>query len=255
MSATHTPNPWLVTQPAQTQAGLNLFCFPYAGGSAQIFRDWQRAFPPSTRVQVWAIQYPGRATRMREAPLTGYESLLEGLTPALLPLLLKKPFAFFGHSMGAMLAFELTRALRRQHSLAPRRLFVSGRGAPHVAADEPLTYNLPEAEFIEKLRQLKGTPAEVLEHEELLQLMLPILRADFELVETYRYEAEPPLQCPVSVYGGLDDEEVKQEQLEAWCELTVASCSFKMFAGDHFFLHTARPLLLEAVRRDLSAHS
>ncbi|HEX8853681.1 MAG TPA: thioesterase domain-containing protein, partial [Pyrinomonadaceae bacterium] len=159
-----------------------------------------------------------------------------------------------GHSMGAILSFELTRALRRRHSLAPLHLFVSGRRAPHVRSDERVTYNLPTAEFIERLRHLKGTPAEVLEHEELLQLMLPILRADFELVETYRYEDEPPLSCPISVYGGLEDAEVEQEHLRAWCEQTIAACSLKMFEGDHFFLQTAQRLLLEAVRHDLSAY-
>ncbi|HEV2708313.1 MAG TPA: alpha/beta fold hydrolase [Pyrinomonadaceae bacterium] len=255
MSATYTPNPWLVTYAAQPQAKLNLFCFPYAGGSAQIFRSWRNAFPAASGVQVWAIQYPGRAVRMQEPPLKDYSLMIERMTPALLPLLTTKPFAFFGHSMGAILAFELTRTLRRQHGLAPLRLLVSGRRAPQVEEDEPATYNLPEAEFIERLRELKGTPAEVLEHEELLQLMLPILRADFELVETYRYRSEPPLQCPISVYGGTQDKEVEEAHLTAWCEQTVASCALKMFEGDHFFLQTAQPLLLEAVKRDLLMNS
>lgn len=254
MSATHTPNQWLVTHAAQPQAKLNLFCFPYAGGSAQIFRNWRQAFPAPPGVQVWAIQYPGRAVRMQEPSLTDCSLMIERLMPALLPLLLTKPFALFGHSMGAILAFELTRALRRKHGLSPLHLFVSGRRAPQVKADEPVTYDMPEAEFIERLRELKGTPAEVLEHEELLQLMLPILRADFQLIETYNYRDEPPLQCPISVYGGLEDTEVEQEHLSAWCEQTVATCSLKMFEGDHFFLHTAQPLLLEAIKRDLSAY-
>ncbi len=254
MPATYTPNPWVVTHAPQPQARLNLFCFPYAGGSAQVFRTWRNAFPAATGVQVWAIQYPGRAVRMQEASVRDYASMIELLTPALLPLLTAKPFAFFGHSMGAILAFELTRTLRREHGLAPQRLFVSGRRAPQVDADEPVTYDLPDAEFIERLRQLKGTPAEVLEHEELLQLMLPILRADFELVETYQYKVEPPLRCPISAYGGTQDEEVEQAHLSAWCEQTVAACSLKMFEGDHFFLQTAQPLLLEAVKQDLSTH-
>lgn len=251
MAARYTSNPLPLTQTPQARVVLNLFCFPYAGGGAHVFRSWQSAFPASTGVQLWGIQYPGRASYVCEPLLTDYPLLVDHLIPYLLPIL-TKPFAFFGHSMGAILAFELARALRRLHGLTPLRLFVSGRRAPQIEEDEPRTYNLPDAEFIEELRRLKGTPPEVLEHDELLELMLPILRADFQLIQTYTYKAEPPFQCPISVYGGLGDEEVMREHLEGWCKQTVASCSVKMFDGDHFFLQTAQPLLLQAIKQDLS---
>jgi medium-chain acyl-[acyl-carrier-protein] hydrolase len=177
--------------------------------------------------------------------------MVEEIAGALAPLL-DMPFAFFGHSMGAMISFELARLLRARRALEPAHLFISGRRAPHLPPDEPPSYGLPEPEFIEKVRELNGTPREVLEHPELMQLLLPVLRADFEMVQTYEYEPGPPLDTPVSVFGGLLDGEVSREHLEAWRGHTRGPFRLRMLPGDHFFLHASQPGLLAALAQELA---
>ena len=241
-------NPWLLTRTINPQARLNLICFPFAGGGAQLFNRWHAAF---NDVQICAVQYPGRGSRVRERAFTNCAALVDAFVPHLLPFL-NKPFAMFGHSMGAIIAFDVARRLHHQYGLQPERLFVSGRRAPQVPSQEPPTYNLTDDEFTEELRRLNGTPPEVLEHPELMQLMLEILRADFTLTETYAYSPGPPLRCPFSVFGGLRDEEVPREHLEAWCELTSGGCSLRMFEGDHFFIQTNEANVLRTIKEHLS---
>jgi medium-chain acyl-[acyl-carrier-protein] hydrolase len=154
--------------------------------------------------------------------------------------------------MGAIISFELARHLRREHGCDPLHLFVSGRQAPQIPDMQPRIYDLPEAEFLVELRRLNGTPAEILEHPELIQLVLPLLRSDFELVQTYTYSDDYPLNCPITVFGGLQDKEVSREQLEAWRKQTTGSLSLQTLPGDHFFLHTAQPLLLRMLALQLS---
>jgi medium-chain acyl-[acyl-carrier-protein] hydrolase len=153
---------------------------------------------------------------------------------------------------GGLVSFELARALRRQHGQGPVHLFVSGRGAPQIPSEEPPLHALPEPEFINELRRLNGTPGEVLEHEELMQLLLPILRADFAVCETYHYEPAPPLDCPITAFGGLQDEDVTLAQIAAWREQTRAAFSAHLLPGDHFFLHTAQSLLLQILSQELN---
>ena len=195
------------------------------------------------------VQYPGRGSRIAEASFTNCTALVDALMPYLLPFV-NKPFAFFGHSMGAIIAFEVARRLQ-QRGLKPARLFVSGRRAPQIPTSDRKTYDLPDAEFTEELRRLNGTPAQVLEHPELMQLMLQVIRADFTLVQTYEYEPGPPLNCPFSVFGGVQDVEVTSHHLEAWCELTTGGCSVRMFDGDHFFIQTATGAVLKSIADQL----
>jgi medium-chain acyl-[acyl-carrier-protein] hydrolase len=237
-----------VTFPAPNPAArLRLFCFPYAGGGASIFRAWGRQLPPT--VEVCAVQLPGQGGRLLEPPFTRLTAMVEALAPALRPFT-DRPFAFFGHSMGAMIAFELARLLRREGRAMPVRLFVSGRRAPQLPT-EPPTYDWSEAGFISELRRLNGTPQEVLEHEELMRLILPQLRADFEAVQTYRYEPEPPLDIPFSVFGGVEDCGASRQMLEPWAEHTTREFTLQMFPSDHFFLHAAEPIFLRALARKL----
>lgn len=240
--------PWLVCPKPNPQARLRLFCFPYAGGNAMIYRQWQSSLP--LNVEVCPVQLPGRGKRIKELPFDHAQALVEAAARALLPFF-DKPFAFFGHSMGGLISFELARHLRRNYNLKPSQLFVSGRRAPQLAKSEAYTFNLPEAEFMEALHRLKGTPAEVLQQPELMQLMLPLLRADFALCETYAYTVEPPLDCPLSVFGGLEDGDVERQQLEAWASQTNAATKVRMLPGDHFFINTQQPLLLRALAHDL----
>jgi len=172
------------------------------------------------------------------------------LTETLGPLL-DVDYAFFGHSMGAMIAFELARELRRRGAGEPRHLFASGRRAPQIPNTDPVTYNLPDAQLIADLQKLNGTPPEVLEHEELMQFILPLIRADFELVQTYEYMPDEPLQCPITAYGGIDDLEVPPDKLKPWKEQTQSTFEFLMLAGDHFFLRTSQNELVNLVDKAL----
>lgn len=239
---------WITCRRPSPQARLRLFCFPYAGGGAAIFRAWSDGLPAD--VEVCPVQFPGRGTRLMEAPFTRLAPLIQSLAQALFSLL-DKPFAFFGHSLGALVSFELARQLRRQYGVQPVRLFISADRAPQIPYRDPLIHRLPEQEFLLELLRLKGTPREVLEDAELRQIMLPLLRADFAVYETYGYATEPPLNCPISAFGGLRDHRVNRGDLEAWRDQTSVSFSLRMFPGDHFFLNTTQPALLRVLSQEL----
>ena len=241
-------NPWVVRWRPNHKASLRLFCFPYAGGAASIYRTWGNSLP--SHVEVCAIQPPGRGARMTEPPMTSLPDILRELSRSIRPYL-DLPFAFFGHSMGAILSFELTRLLRKELGVRPAHLFISGCRALQLRDTDRLTYSLPEPEFVEELRRLGGTPAEVLEHPELLGLMIPLLRADFEVCQTYTYTTDLPLDCSITAFGGTEDQ-TGREELEAWREQTTASFALKMFPGDHFFLHGAGSQILEIIAQKLS---
>jgi medium-chain acyl-[acyl-carrier-protein] hydrolase len=187
---------------------------------------------------------------MNEPPFKSVPVLVEAMLPALLPHF-DKPFAFFGHSMGAMISFELARRLRKETGREPLKLFVSGQRAPQLPRTSDITYNLPEPEFLEELRRLNGTPREVLEHPELMSLLLSLLRTDFELVQTYDYQPGEPLNCPIAAFGGVQDEDIPRSDLDAWREQTTSSFTLQMFPGDHFFLHSSQALLLQRLSEHL----
>lgn len=240
---------WLINFKPNAQAKLRLFCFPYAGGTANIFHAWQASLPST--IEVCPVHLPGRGKRLREMPFTHYQPLVQALAEGLRPYL-DKPFVLFGHSLGAMLSFELARQLHRMQLPQPRHLFVSGRRAPQVVNSEPPAHNLPDDQFIATLRKLNGTPAEALAHPELMQLMLPLLRADFEVCDTYTYMAEEPLAIPLTVYGGIFDTGVSREHLEGWQQHTTGAFSLRMFPGDHFFINTSQAALLPLLLEDLT---
>jgi len=240
---------WFTIARPNPYARMRLFCFPYAGGSSFLFHKWGQHLP--TSVEVCAVQLPGRGARTHEPAFDAIPPLIETLGPAIYPFLEQQPFAFFGHSMGAMIAFELTLHLRRAYGLLPSHLFVSGRRAPQIPKREPHVYDLPRDEFISELRRLDGTPLEVLEHPELLELMMPLLRADFALVDTYDYRPEPPLECGITAYGGSQDQEVSCEELKAWQRQTRSAFRLQMFAGGHFFIQRQPEELLRSLYSEL----
>jgi medium-chain acyl-[acyl-carrier-protein] hydrolase len=229
--------------PASGDGTIQLFCLPPAGGSAQVFRGWDEALP--ARVEVCPVELPGRGTRFGERAFTSISALALAASPALVSRP-DRPFAFFGHSMGALLAFELARELRRSYGLTPEHLFVAANEAPQAQRAET-THALAGAAFVERLRELGGTPSEVLANSELFELLRPALRADLEASETYVFVREPPLDCPISVFGGLEDTSVEADDLHAWREHTTAAFSVSMLPGDHFFPRTARRELLAAL--------
>jgi medium-chain acyl-[acyl-carrier-protein] hydrolase len=248
--ATPSLDAWVTCPRPNPQARLRLFCFPYAGGGASLFRTWADDLPPA--VEVCPIQLPGRENRFIEPRYTHVAPLIAALGEALHPYL-DKPCALFGHSMGALIAFELARYLRQRDGFIPERLFVAAHRAPQLPYRRPPLHPLPDPAFTAALRRLNGTPPGVLEHVELWELMLPLLRADFTLAETYTYTPDEPLTCPISAFGGMGDHEVDWEDIAAWSEQTRGSFTLRMLTGDHFFLHSARTLLLPAISQDLAA--
>jgi medium-chain acyl-[acyl-carrier-protein] hydrolase len=240
----------LVVYPRNHQhVRLRLFCFPYAGGGASAFLPWAANLPPA--VGVYPVQLPGRENRLREPPFVQLSSLIQMLAHALLPYL-DIPCAFFGHSMGALISFELARHLRKQYDLDPAHLFVSGHPAPHMARPASHIHQLPEAAFIEELRKLQGAPESILGNSELMRLFLPTLRADFAVCETYTYTSDDPLASPISAFGGRQDAKVSHDALAGWRDQACSTFTLRMLPGNHFFLYSARALLLQAISQDLT---
>ena len=243
-----TPTSWLRYWHRKPQARVRLFCFPYAGGGASIFRAWSEYLPQD--VEVCPVQLPGREDRLLEKPFASLPLLLDALVPALLPFL-DMPYALFGHSMGSLISFELARYLRQmKYSHMPVCLFVSGHCAPQIP-DSPI-YHLPDSAFLEELRRIGGTPEVLLQNTEFLELLMPLLRADFALCDTYEYLHGEALSCPLSAFGGLQDPEVPGEEVRAWSVQTSASFQLHFFEGGHFFIHTQQAALLQALSQDLS---
>ncbi len=244
-----TTTPWLVQRRPNAAAALRMFCFPYSGADASLFYRWQESLPAS--VEVCPVQLPGRGARLNEPLISGIQPLVDACGPALLPYL-DKPFAFFGHSLGALIAYELARWTRKCIGREPEHLFVSACGAPQLPDRETSMHDLPEPEFVEGLRKLNGTPEAVLADTELRALILPILRADFTVCETYSYVEDKPLNCPISAFGGLQDAHVGRGRLEAWRVQTAAGFLVRMFPGDHFFINSDRALLMRVLAQDLA---
>ncbi len=215
-----------------------------------MFRTWSAGLPES--VDVCAVQLPGRENRIKEPLISAVDELTPMLCDALIPYC-DLPFIFFGHSTGALVAFELSRELRRRNASLPQHLIVSGGRAPHIPEPNPL-HHLPEEEFVRQLQRFGGTPEAVLQNKEIMQMYVPILRADFALEETYDHETEPPLEIPISLFGGTKDKEAPPEFIKPWADHTSCNFTLEMIEGGHFFLNSARPALLESVSRILTKH-
>jgi medium-chain acyl-[acyl-carrier-protein] hydrolase len=250
MSVSAVLDPWLAYLRPRPRPSVRLFCFPYAGGGASVFRGWADGLPDS--VEVCPVQLPGREARFREPAFTRLGPLTDAVAGALRPYL-DRPFALFGHSLGALVAFELARRLDRDGGPQPVRLFVSGCAAPSVPRGGRPIHGLPDSAFRAELRRLNGTPAAVLDNAELMEILLPTLRADFALCETYAFAPRPPLTCPISCWGGLGDDTASRQDLDAWREQTAGPFRLRMLPGDHFFVRSARPLLLRSLAQELLA--
>jgi len=238
----------LVRLQPRAQARLCLLCFPYAGAAAGVYRHWAAAVPP--HIEVCAIEYPGRGCRLSEAPVVRMSTLVETLANGLLPFL-RQPVAFFGHSLGAAVAFELARLLQREVQSCPVYLIASGRRAPHLPSLRPPLHDLPEHDLVQELKALNGTPREVLESPEIMEIVLPFLRADFELEAAYVSSIGAPLDLPIAAYGGAADRLVGEDEIEAWRPYTRVAFRKRVFPGDHFFVNTARDSVLRAILEDL----
>jgi medium-chain acyl-[acyl-carrier-protein] hydrolase len=224
-----------------------LFCLPFAGGSAASYRTWHRTLP--TDVDVVALQLPGRDARRRDRPLGHIADMVAAVRPVIEDAT-DLPYALFGHSMGALLAYELTVALEAGGGRPPAHLFVSARRPPDdVDGGRPIG-DLPDAEFLDQLQlRYGGVPDIVRREPELLALLLPVLRADVRAIESYRPLTGRPVQCPLDVYGGLDDRHPEPGQLAGWQRLAECDVRFRLFPGDHFFLAAEQ----DALTADLAA--
>jgi medium-chain acyl-[acyl-carrier-protein] hydrolase len=231
-------------------AAVRLFCFPYACGGVSVFRDWGAQLPSA--VDVWSIQLPGREDRISQPLIDRMDDLLAALVPAIVPRL-DRPFAFYGHSMGALVCWELARALQALELGPPGHLFVSACQPPHarqVPADR--LSELPDDELVERLSTWHTMPTQVLRDAELMQLLLPAIRADITIWESYTYRSATPLTCTVTAFGGDGDPGAGADLLARWGELTLGAFDVRTFSGDHFFLHSACSALLAEIAKKLT---
>jgi surfactin synthase thioesterase subunit len=238
---------WIPGRTASSNAAFRLFCFPYAGIGVSAYRSWGAALSPD--IEICPVQLPGRESRQNEAPLNRLDDIVDAAATGLRPFM-NVPFALFGHSMGALLAYELARKLKGNPNL--RRLFVSARRAPHLA--EPLApiASLSSADFVATVQQrYGGIPAPVLACDDLLELLLPRLRADFDALETYVHRPAEPLRCGISVFGGSQDT-VSEADLREWGLHTTEGARVRMLDAGHLYLESRRDVLVKAIADDIA---
>lgn len=224
-----------------------LFCMPYAGGGVAPYRLWFRSLPDD--IEVHAVQLPGRESRLRETPLTSIHEMVHAVRPAI-EAATDLPYAIFGHSMGALMAYELTCVLESSTSRSPSRLFVSARRGPDEPDHRPPVHGLPEPQFLDELQERYGAiPDAVRSEPELMELLLPVLRADIRAVETYVPTPDAIVRCPVEVYGGISDTHPMPAQLSQWSRVVSTPVRIRTFDGDHFYLNSQR----EALTADIAS--
>jgi len=240
-------NRWFSVPFPKPAASLRLFCFPYAGGGASAYYAWSRALA-NDPIEVCALQLPGRESRLTEPPFADVASLVSALGP-ILRTRLERPCVFFGHSLGAIVAFELVRWMRDRRLTLPLRLAVSGARAPDAARDDPPLHAIADDRALASAvaERYNAIPPAVMANDELLSLVLPALRADLRMNETYACVEGPPLPVDIAAYGGRDDALVGEDQLTEWNRHTTGRFTHRIFPGGHFFLNDAR----DAIAADL----
>lgn len=251
MPADAPRDPWISRLRPNPRATVRLFCLPYAGGGASSYRAWPAYLPAD--IDVMAIQLPGREERVCEPAFRDASELCAQLTAVVAPYL-DRPFALFGHSMGGLLAFELARRFRTIGAPCPVHLFISAHSGPRAVYGLPRVAAMSDEEFAALLRRLGGTRDEVLADAEMMTLVLPLMRCDLSVCESYRYVLDEPLTCPISVFGGILDKLVRRPDLLAWDAETSGVFRARMFPGGHFFFDDLKPRVLQALTDDLAAH-
>lgn len=247
-NSTYAETSWIDWRALNKDARFRVFCLPYAGAGVSVFRSWGKKL--GTDMDICPVQLPGRETRHHEPPFRHMASLADAAHEALTPYL-DTPFAFFGHSFGALIALELAR--RTRHHALLKRLFVSARRAPHLREPRPPIAHLPNGEFAAAVQaRYGGIPQAVLEAQDLLELLLPRLRADFEILEAYESGLDDPLPCGISVFGGRHDV-LSDEELQAWRLHTTADVDVRVLNGGHLYLESHRAELLRAITDDLAS--
>jgi medium-chain acyl-[acyl-carrier-protein] hydrolase len=239
---------WMQRPRPNPDAGLRLVCLPYSGGRASVFKNLAANLPGD--VELWAVEYPGHGRRLSEAPHTRLAPLVEQVTDVIAEEV-PRPFALLGYSVGALIGFEVTREFARRGQPGPTALFVAASKAPHLRPTRPPLHELSRDELIEGLHRLAGVRNELLDNDELVDVMLPVLRADLSLDETYAYDPGDRLECPVVAFGGSEDWSTPRPKLEAWREQTSGDFSVVMLPGGHFFLDSSRARFAQAVAAEI----
>ncbi|WP_433240257.1 thioesterase II family protein [Streptosporangium sp. CA-135522] len=240
---------WLRSFHPRPRATTRLICFAHAGGSATAYRDWSAPLPESA--ELYGVQLPGRADRFGEPMPESLAALVVAITEAMLPLLDRR-FALFGHSMGAVVAYEVTRMLEAR-GIGPVRLFVSGTVPPHEAGERRKVSQYDDDRLLAELTRLGGTELEIFSHHAMRELIFPYVRGDFRLLENHRHRPGPPLRTPVSAFVGDADPVVTPAQAKSWETLTASDFSLTIFPGDHFYLQPQRERVVAEIVRRLSA--
>ena len=239
---------WIRRYDTATPGAVRLICLPHAGGSASFFLPVSRALRPA--IEVLAVQYPGRQDRRGEPCVDDIPLLARRIAQALADWT-DRPFALFGHSMGASVAFELARILEHEQGRTPAWLWASGRRAPSRNRNERV-HTLDDDHLIADLRRLSGTDDSILGDEEILRMILPAVRCDYRAAETYRWQPGPPLSCPVTALVGDDDQKVTEDEARAWGGHTCGPFDHRMFPGGHFYLVQHQPEILGLIRQRLT---
>jgi len=225
---------WILRQKPRNKAKIRLFCFPYAGSSGMVtFKFLVDTLPDS--IEVCPIELPGRGARMTENLIGNLDKVVNEILSDIKDYL-DLPFIFFGHSMGALICYELTHKIRSIYNRSPLKLYVSAHNAPFLARNGKIMHKLDETEFKSELIKINGIAQDILEHAELMELMLPIIKNDYKLCETYKFSQKEKLNCPITAFGGTYDKDVTENQLWEWKELTTSNFELDMFEGDHFFI-------------------
>jgi medium-chain acyl-[acyl-carrier-protein] hydrolase len=237
----------LVRLSTSRRAQVQLFCFPFAGGSASLFGQWASALGPE--FEVWGVEYPGHGRRFAGRASRDLDQVIDDLVPEFRHVLCP-PYAMFGHSLGALASYEVQHRLEALGCPAASCFVPSGCRAPLAPAPRRL-HNLPRAQFLEEVAMLGGTPALALEETELMDLILPVLRADFEMRARYRRRTRSPLRCPIVAYWGMTDSEVDKADVEKWSCETADAFRMRCFPGGHFFIQSTRASVLRALCADV----
>lgn len=245
------PGSWLRAYRTAPHARCRLVCLPHAGGAATFFKPWAERLPAG--IDLFAVRYPGRQDRMAEPFAERMADLADGITADLLPLL-DRPLALFGHSMGASVAYEVGVRLESRHGFVPRRLFVSGRQAPHIATTEDYE-GYDDEELVEAVRALGDADGGALDLPGIRELVLPALRADFRLLRGYRPADPAKVAAPITAYAGLSDPGCPVPGARAWSELTLGGFALRVFPGDHFYLVPEQAALVADVGSRLAGES
>lgn len=240
---------WFITVKEQANPKIRLFCFPYAGGGASIYREWNQNMP--NEIEICAIQYPGRENRISENPIDDFDLLVTNICEAIQHKM-DLPFALFGHSLGAKVAYEVAKRLESSNTIKPDMLFVSGARAPHFPVPNPI-HHLDDSGFTKALARYQGTPVAILENEEIMQVFLPMIRADFVLDETFCSDMDSQIAIPIIIFAGNEDKIAFSKDVQLWEKYTTENSEFIEMPGQHFFLKTSQNDLLDRIKQRLLA--